>query len=138
MKLIPYYMINIIYKTVKPSHLKSLQIIQNINNLMSQVIFIFSDWIFIRQIIVSSTSFCCWEKQIFEKMLPRGMSNFLLPRVWWQELGGEFWVGRDMSKNPYIQCISWECEHHQFEIFFYTWWNIYKFEIKFNKHFGER
>ena len=36
-------MIDIIYETVKPSHLKKLQIIQNMNNLMFQVIFIFSD-----------------------------------------------------------------------------------------------
>ena len=35
-KLIPYYMTHIIYKTVKLSHLKKLQIIQNINNLMFQ------------------------------------------------------------------------------------------------------
>ena len=25
--------------------------------------------------------FCCWGKQIFEQMLPGGMSNFLLPRA---------------------------------------------------------
>ena len=43
MKLIPYYMIDIIYKAVKPSLLKKLQTIQNIKNLMFQVIFIFSD-----------------------------------------------------------------------------------------------
>ena len=36
-------MVDIIYKTVKPSHLKKLQIIQNIKNLMFQVIFIFSN-----------------------------------------------------------------------------------------------
>ena len=41
-KLIQYYIIGIIYKTVKPLHLKKLQIIQNINNLMFQVIFMFS------------------------------------------------------------------------------------------------
>ena len=34
---------DIIYKGVKPSHLKKLQIIQNKKNLMSQVTFIFSD-----------------------------------------------------------------------------------------------
>ena len=28
-KLIPYYMTDIIYKTAKPSHLKKLQVIQN-------------------------------------------------------------------------------------------------------------
>ena len=48
-------MVNAICKTVKPSHLKKLQILQNIHNLMSQVIFIFSDLILIKQIIVSST-----------------------------------------------------------------------------------
>ena len=41
--LIPHYLINIIHKTVKPSHLEKLQIIQNISKLMFQVIFIFSD-----------------------------------------------------------------------------------------------
>ena len=30
-------MIDVIYKTVKPSHLEKLQIIQNINNLLFQV-----------------------------------------------------------------------------------------------------
>ena len=33
-KLTPYYMIDIIYKTVKASHLKKMQIVPNINNLM--------------------------------------------------------------------------------------------------------
>ena len=47
----------------------------------------FSDWILIKQIIVSCTPFYCWGKQIFKRMLPGGMSNFLLPRAWWQELG---------------------------------------------------
>ena len=47
-KLLPYCMIDIIYKTAKPSHLKKLQTIQNINNLMLHVIFIFSDWILIK------------------------------------------------------------------------------------------
>ena len=41
--LILHYLINIIYKTVKPSHLEKLQIIQNVNKLMFQVIIIFSD-----------------------------------------------------------------------------------------------
>ena len=53
-KLIPYYMIDIIYKTVKPSHLKKLQIIQNIKNLYFPVKNIFSDWILKKQIIVKS------------------------------------------------------------------------------------
>ena len=36
-------MIGIIYKTVKSPHLKIFQIMQNINNLMFEVILIFSD-----------------------------------------------------------------------------------------------
>ena len=80
-KLIPFYMIDIIYKTVKPSYLKKLQIIENINNTMVEFIFIFSDLILIKQIIVSTTAVCCWLKQIFKKILPGGMSNFSLPIV---------------------------------------------------------
>ena len=34
---------DIIDKTVKPSHLEKLQIMQNINNLILKVIFVFSD-----------------------------------------------------------------------------------------------
>ena len=41
--LTTHYLIDIIHKTVKPSHLEKLQIKKNINRLMFQVIFIFSD-----------------------------------------------------------------------------------------------
>ena len=62
-------MIDIIYKTVNPPHLKNLQILQNIKN---------------RNFEVANPSLlpplCCWGKQIFKIMLPGGMSNFLLPR----------------------------------------------------------
>ena len=73
-------MIDTIYKAVKQSHLKKLQIIQNINNLMLQAIFIWNK-ILIKQIIVFSTPFYCRRKQIFEKMPPGGMNNFPLPRM---------------------------------------------------------
>ena len=73
-------MIDTIYKAVKQSHLKKLQIIQNINNLMIQAIFIWNK-ILIKQIIVFSTPFYCRRKQIFEKMPPGGMKNFPLPRM---------------------------------------------------------
>ena len=43
MKLIPYYIIDIIYKSVTSSRLKKLQITQNIKNLMFQVILVFPD-----------------------------------------------------------------------------------------------
>ena len=52
----PHYLIDI-HKTVKPSHLEKLQIIQNIYKPMLQVILILSDWILIKQFIVSSTPF---------------------------------------------------------------------------------
>ena len=78
---------------------------ENMKKLTFEVIFLFYDSVLIKQIIVSSTPFCCWEKKIFEKMLPWGMSNFFLPMVWWQELGDKFWVGRGKSINASNQCI---------------------------------
>ena len=69
MNLILNYLIDIIYKTVKPPHLKKLQIVHNINELMFQAILIFSDWILIKQIIVSSTLFVLGETD-FQKILP--------------------------------------------------------------------
>ena len=72
MKLIPYYLIDIIYKTLRPSDLKKLQIIQNIINLVFQVISIFFNSILIKQVITFSTPFYCWGKHILKKDLPRG------------------------------------------------------------------
>ena len=68
-KLIPQYMVDIIYKTLKSSHLKKLQIIENINNLMFQIIFIFSERLLIKQIIVYSTPFCYWGRTLLK--MPR-------------------------------------------------------------------
>ena len=56
-------------------HLEKLQIMQNINNLILQVIFIFSDEILVKQIIVFSTPLCCWEKTDFQKNLPGVLSG---------------------------------------------------------------
>ena len=74
--LIPHYLIDIIHKTVKSSHLEKLQIIQNIIKLMFQVIFTFCDWILIKQIIVSSTSFVLGETDS-QKILPGVLSGGL-------------------------------------------------------------
>ena len=66
--LIPHYLIQIIHKAVKLSHSEKLKIIQNINKLILQVIFIFSDWILIKQIIASSTPlFLVFGKNRFSK-----------------------------------------------------------------------
>ena len=58
-----------IYKTVKSSHLEKLQIMQNVNKIMFQVIFIFSDWILIEQIIASFNPSVLGETD-FQNILP--------------------------------------------------------------------
>ena len=93
-KISSCYKLDVIYKTVKLTHNKKIQIIQNINDLIFQVIFKFSDWILIKQMAVSSTTPWCLGKQVFEKTLPGRMSNFPLPKVWLQEFGGKFLLGR--------------------------------------------
>ena len=95
-KLIPYYIIDIIYKSVTSSRLKKLQITQNIKNLMFQVILIFPDWILIKQIIVSSTLFCCWEKTDFRKNAAWGDDK---------NLGASFEWGGAWVKMPQINAF---------------------------------
>ena len=77
MNLIPHYLVDITHKTVKPPNLEKLYIIQNVPILMFQVIFIFSDWILIKQIIVSSTPFVLGETD-FQKILLGVLSGGLV------------------------------------------------------------
>ena len=128
-KIIPYCMIDIIYKTLKPSHFTKKQIIQNIKNLMFQVIFIFSDWILIKQIIVSSTPFCCWGKQIFERGMREwgtGLGEWVISRCLNHDdknLGTSFdWEGT-CDKMHRIIAFSKIVNSKKFGIF-PTWWNI--------------
>ena len=72
----PHCLIDIIRKTVKSSNLETLQIIQNINKLMFQIIFIYSAWIFIKQIIACSTPFVLG-KTVSQKNLPGVLSRGL-------------------------------------------------------------
>ena len=74
--LIAHYLVNIIYKTVNPSHLEELEIIRNVNKLMFQVIFIFSDWILTDQIIAWSPPSVLGETD-FQKTLPGVLSGGL-------------------------------------------------------------
>ena len=74
--LIPHYLIDVIYKTVKLSHLGKSQFILNINNLMFQIIVIFSDWIMIKQIIVFSFPFALGETD-FQNILTGILSEEL-------------------------------------------------------------
>ena len=130
-------MIDIIYEIVKPSHLKKLQIIQNIDKLMFQVM-IFSDWILAKQVIFSSTPFCCWRKQIFEKMFPGRMNNFPLPACDDKNLGQNFeWAGIQWVKMPRFNTFSKNLNNINLKSF-PTYVGIYKFERKLNKHSGER
>ena len=118
-------MIDFIYKTVRPSHLKKLQMIQKINNLMFQVIFIFFDWILIKKIIVSSTPFRRWGKQIFEKMMSWEMSHFPLSRVWRQETGAGFEWWRVWVKMSTFNAFSGNVNSINFS---HTWWNVQVWE----------
>ena len=117
--------------------MKNLQIMQNIKNLMFQVIFIFSDRILIKKIIVSCTPFCWWGKQILKRMLPGGMRNFLLPKVWCQELGASFEWGGAWVKMLRINAFSKNVNSINLKIL-PTHGGIQKFERKFNKHSAER
>ena len=122
-------MIDVIYKTVKPSHLKKLQIIQNIKNLILQVIFIFSDWSLIKLIIISSTPFCCWGEKIFERMPPEEWVIFSCLVRDYKNLGASFERGGAWVKMPLVNVF---CRNVNAI-------NLNKiFERKFNKHFGER
>ena len=57
---------------------------------MFQVIYIFSDWILIKQIMISPTTFSYWGKQIFDNFLGRGLITYLGEgKVAW-EVGGNY------------------------------------------------
>ena len=92
-------MIDIIFKTVNLSYLEKLQIKQNVKNLMFQVIFIFSDWIFDKVNHSFLYPFLLLKEKDFQNIFNLG-----------------FWVGN--------QCIFSECEHHKFN-FFSTHGEIY-------------
>ena len=98
---------------------RKLKIIQNINNLMFHATFLFSDWIFIKQIIVFSTPFCCWGN---------GFSNY---SAWGFDWGTGAWVKmrrfNAFSRNE--NSINSKFLPHMGE---------YKSQRKFSKHPGER
>ena len=120
-----------------PSHLKRLQIKQNIKNLILEVILIFSDWILVKQIVIFSTPFCLWGKQIFDRTLPWGMSNFLLPMGRDDKtLGPSFNWGGAWVKTPRINAFSRNVN----SINLTTWiqGRIQTFERKLRKQSGKR
>ena len=118
--LISHYLIDIIYKTVKWSHLEKLQIIQNINKVMFQVIFTFSDWILIKQIIVSSTPLILGKENRFSKC-------YTCSFHWKTEAWVKMLRFNVFSRN--VNTINWRIVLHMME---------YKSQRIFNKHSGER
>ena len=111
-------LIDIIYKTVRPSHLEKLKTIQNVNKLMFQVIFIFSDWILIEQIIATSTP------SVF------GRKRFTKNSAWsfkW-ETGAWVKMYRFNAFSGNVNTINWKIFSHMLE---------YTSQRKFSKHYGE-
>ena len=97
--LIQHYLIEIIHKTVKPSHLEKLLIIQNITKLMYQVIFKLCDSILVKQIIVSSTPL----------FLALGGNRFSKNCIW--RCGWEFGAWVEMHRfNAFcnVNTINWK------------------------------
>ena len=138
LKLVSYCMIDVIYKIVYPSHLKELQIVQNIKILIFEVILIFSDWILVKQIVIFSTPFCLWAKHIFDRTLPWGMSNFLLPIGRDDKtLGPSFNWGQAWVKTPRINAFSRNVNSINLATFCIHG-RIQTFERKLRKQSGER
>ena len=107
-----------IYKAVKPSHLEKLQIIQNVNKLMFQGIFIFPDWILIEQIIASSNPSTL------------GVNRFSKNFTWSFRWGTGTWVKMIHSIHFWGMWTPWTEKFFQHML-------EYTSQRKFNKHSGE-
>ena len=118
--LIPHYLIEIIHKTVKPLNLEKLQIIQNINKLIFNPIFIFSDLILIKLIIVSSTHL----------FLVLGGNRFSQHRTWSFEWRTGAWIKMHRLNSFYnVGTINWN---------FFPSMVEHASQGKLNKNSGER
>ena len=126
--------INIIFKTVKPSHLKKSLIKENINNRIFQVIFKFSDWVLIKQFKIFSTPFCCWEKRIFE-CLGEWVISFCLGCDG-KNFVASFEYGGAWVKMSRFNAFSRNLNAINLKIFL-THVEIYVFERKHKKYSGE-
>ena len=94
--------------------LEKSQIIQNINILMFKVIFIFFNWILIKQITVSSIPFCPGEWIISSCMV--GDDKIL---------GGNFWLGSGTwVKLSRFNAFSANANTRNLKIFPKPGWNI--------------
>ena len=104
--LIPHYLIDIIHKTVKPSHLEKLQIIQNVNKLMFQVIFVFSDWTLLKKIIFSFTQ---WVKQFSNP--PSSWGKQIFKNFYLEFSAGDWGMSKNASLNVFsrnVNTINWK------------------------------
>ena len=106
------------------SHLEKLQIIQVIRNLMFQAIFIFFDWILIKQISVFSATFCSWGNRIFK--------NSDCSFEW--ETGPCIKLSCEVSTESWESWVSWKIEQavwesHEIFLFFEKSWEIHRIFI---------
>ena len=125
-------MIDIIYRTVKPPHLKKFQIMRNIKNLMSQVVFIYLDWSFIKQIIASPplssiggnrfSKECCLGEWVTSSSLGRDDKN----------LGRSFEWEEPSVKMPRINAFSGNVNSINLKL-----WLILKDKISDQDHFND-
>ena len=102
-----------------------------------QIVFIFFAWILIKRIIVSSTPFYCWGRQIFEEMLTGEKVTFLC--LWCDDKSLETsfeWEGA-WVKMPRFNAFSRSGNTINLKTF-PAHCEIYEFERKFSKHSGER
>ena len=104
---------------------------------MFQVIFIFSDWILIKQVIVSSTPFCCSWNIFLKKCCLLELVIIFSLGCYDKNLGVIFDWGRAWVKMPRYNAFSRNVNIMYLKIL-RTHGVIYKFEKEFNKHSGER
>ena len=116
--LIPHYLIDIIYKTVKPSHLEKLKIIRNVDKPMFQTIVIFFWLNFDRANHSFLHPFCL------------GANRFLKNTTWSFEWGTQSWVKMHrfnaFSRN--VNTINLKIVPHMLE---------YTTQRKLNKYSGD-
>ena len=119
-KLIPHYLIYIIYETVKPSHLEKLQIIKNVNNLMFQVILVMIEF------------WCCGLNHRFLHPFSVEGNRFLKHFAWSFEWGSGAWI-KIYSKNEFfknVNTINWKCLPNMLEYASHRKLNRYSGDIK--------
>ena len=110
---------------------------------MFKVIFIFPEWILIKQILFPQPfSVVEWDRRL--ENAAWAMSNFSLPRVWLEKLGKKVRVGNESwVKMARFNAFSGNMNTINLKIFpihsgIWKWFGIWKSESKFYRHSEER